>query len=88
MCCENVFSVQVSTKEFFFTLAAIAAEVSEVSKNGIKKHGILKITKKPRKKQSFFFSEKLVSFASVLLKGFKSERVYLWNILSIITLLV
>ena len=59
MCCENVFSVQVSTKEFFFTLAAIAAEVSEVSKNGIKKHGILKITKKPRKKQSFFFSEKL-----------------------------
>ena len=29
-----------------------------------------------------------VSFASVLLKGFKSERVYPWNILSIITLLV
>ena len=60
MCCENVFSVQVSTKEFFFTLAAIAAEVSEVSKNGIKKHGILKITKKPRKKQSFFFFRKVI----------------------------
>ena len=62
MCCENVFSVQVSTKEFFFTLAAIAAEVSELRsmQKWNKKTWNSENYEKTKKKTVVFFFRKVI----------------------------